>query len=100
MKLFRLFTENKNIGRIRNELSIAGIDSYSIIHCDGLWNGDREKGLCIEIAVLNHEAAEAHLTLITMCRVLCSYNNQDSIFLQILDMKGQIIGKSGLIVED
>lgn len=49
MKLYRLYTENKNLEGIKKILNRA-FESYTLLEGVGVWKGVEEKSLIIEIS--------------------------------------------------
>lgn len=46
--LFRLYTENKNVPLIK-EILDEHLESYTVFFCMGVWHGEKEQSLVIEI---------------------------------------------------
>ena len=58
MKLFRIYTENKNPERLKELISIC-FDGFTVIRTKGFWNGVPENALLIEIYTENAELIRA-----------------------------------------
>jgi len=78
MKIYRVYTENKNYENILQYLN-ANFDGYTIFNTLGIWHGIREKSLCIEIADATIESVEK------FAYFLKKHNKQESVLIQIID---------------
>ena len=58
MKVFRIYTENKNESKLKELISIC-FDGFTVIRTKGFWNGVPENALLIEIYTENAELIRA-----------------------------------------
>jgi hypothetical protein len=91
--LYRLFTERKNVNTILRFVGqeFGGFTFYETV---GYWQGKKERSLCIEIAV-DKVTADIPLKISGICRTICSYNDQNCVLVQVIDVENQLIGQSG-----
>ena len=92
-KLYRLFTERKNVNAI---LRFVGQEfgGFTVYETIGYWQGKKERSLCIEIAV-DKITADIPYKISSICWMICGYNNQNCVLVQVLDVESQLIGQSG-----
>lgn len=72
MKSFKIYTENKNGGWIKDLLNVV-FDGFTIFHTQGFWSGEEEKALCIEILTDNETLIRA------ICQRIKHHNNQETV---------------------
>lgn len=94
MKLYRLFTERKNVKTIidfiRQEFS-----GFTVYETVGYWHGKKERGLCIEI--VTEPLADIPVRINRLCKYICSYNKQECVLVQVMDIDCSLIGQSGVL---
>ncbi len=78
MKLYRIYTENKNRDRIE-ELVSQYYDGFTIFETTGYWKRNKEKSLVIE--VLQTEPEGIYFNIRTLCESIRRENNQESVLL-------------------
>ncbi len=88
MKLYRIFTEDKNYAAITGRLDIQFPDGYTIINANGAWQGVREKSLIIEI-VSDSPSIESDIGKLAYW--LKKFNEQDAVLLQVLNVESRLL---------
>jgi len=88
MKLYRIFTENKNYAAITDRLDIQFPDGYTIINANGAWQGQREKSLIIEI-VSDSPSIESDIGKLAYW--LKKYNEQDVVLLEVIECGSRLL---------
>lgn len=91
--LYRIQTQNKHRKFIEKTVSeyFAG---FSIITQVGYWQGKRENSLCIEIVSDNSSAA---IYITRICKMICGYNKQECVLVQVLAVEPKFISMSGKV---
>lgn len=86
MIVYRIYTERKNVTGIKDILD-DGFDGYTLIRATGVWEGETESSLIIEIIKeKNHDVdveAAAHRIAIL--------NNQDAVLITQAVVEGELI---------
>ncbi|KKN69808.1 hypothetical protein LCGC14_0437540 [marine sediment metagenome] len=88
MKLYRIFTENKNYENITDRLDIHFPDGYTIINANGAWQGVREKSLIIEIV---SDAPSIESDIGRLAYWFKKHNEQDAVLLQVLNVESRLL---------
>lgn len=84
--LYRLFTENKNYDQIK-KLVCDYFDSFTIIKAEGLWQGESEHSLTIEIEGGNYDMSR----ISNLCYVIKKLNQQDKILVQRIESDSKLV---------
>lgn len=84
MKLFRIWTEDKNREQVE-QLVARYFDGFSIVAAVGYWKGTREASLCIEIVTDYPNGVRA------LARAIKSFNEQEAVLVQEIDCKGELV---------
>lgn len=86
--LYRLFTENKNYDQIK-KLVCDLFDGYTIIKADGIWKGESEHSLIIEIngdvRIFANDAIQQ------LCFAIKKLNQQDKILVQRIESDSKLV---------
>jgi hypothetical protein len=93
MKLYRLFTERKNVKNLMMLIS-ESFGGFTIYETTGYWSGKKERSLCIEIA---GNETDIPLRMNRLCRQICGYNKQECVLVQIVDVEIQYISTGGIV---
>jgi hypothetical protein len=87
MKVYRIYTENKNLGAIKKNLSKT-FEGYTIIKTSGIWKGKEEESIIIEIVSSNpNELSYIQAFAETIKR----FNQQDSVLITANEVLGVIL---------
>ncbi len=78
MKLYKIYTENKNRDRIEDLVS-QYYDGFTIFETTGYWKGVKENSLVIEI--LQTEPEGMYFNVRNLCKGIKINNNQESVLL-------------------
>ena len=84
MKLYRIYTENKNREKIEEEVS-KYFEGFTVYEAIGYWKMIKEKSLVIEILTKN--VVESGLEINVICRAIKSFNEQESILLTLQNIE-------------
>lgn len=84
MKVFRIYTENKNEARLKELISIC-FDGFTVIHTKGFWKGVPENALLIEIYTENAELIRA------LAGAIKKNNKQEAVLVTSADVDFQLI---------
>ena len=85
MKLYRIYTENKNLEGIKEILNRA-FQSYTLLEGVGIWRGVQEK--CLVVEILN-DITPAYLEIVaTDIKFL---NKQEAILLTVSEIESKLI---------
>jgi len=92
MKLYRIFTENKNYTDIIAQLQLRKLDA-TIFQTNGLWQGRAEKSLCIETTEpIEHNTYYNYETeLQGFIFWLKKHNKQDKVLLQQFNIEAYLL---------
>jgi hypothetical protein len=74
MKSFKIYTERKDERYIQRLLSVA-FDGFTVIHTKGVWKGQSEDSIIIEILTNNKELVRAIASKIK------AHNQQDAVLI-------------------
>ena len=85
MKLYRIYTENKNLDGIKDILN-RNFKAYTIFFGVGVWEGIEEKNLTIEIIGENFDIA-VEVTAGT----IKIFNNQQAVLLAVSEIESKLI---------
>lgn len=88
MKLYRIYTEDKNRERIEEEVS-KYFEGFTIYEAIGYWKMIKENSLVIEIITKN--VVESGLEIKVICGFIKALNSQESILLTMQDMEMRFI---------
>lgn len=86
--LYRLFTENRNYDQIK-KLVCNYFDGFTIIKAEGVWQGESEHSLIIEIEVNSPVAFYRRIE--TLCFAIKKLNNQDKILVQRIECESKLV---------
>lgn len=86
MKLFKIYTEDKNREQIEEILSI-GFDGFTVIRAKGFYEGASENALVIEIYTDNAELVRA------LASTIRRRNKQDSVLVAAFDVDAELVTK-------
>lgn len=95
MRLYRLLTERKNVKTIIDFVN-QEFGGFTVYETTGYWQGKKEKALCIEIG-FEVVTADIPQRINALCKAICSFNNQQCVMVQIVDVECQLIGQSGVL---
>ena len=84
--LYRLFTENKNYEQVKNLIREIFV-SATIIKAEGLWQGESEHSLIIE--VLADDKCEQQIR--QLCYNIKKLNQQDKILVQRIESDSKLV---------
>lgn len=87
--LIRIFTENKNFSEIE-ELVGKYFDGATFIKAEGLWRGEREHSLIIEI-VTDLGRLTGIKRIERLCYDIKELNNQDTVLVQYIEIQSRLI---------
>lgn len=87
--LYRLFTENKNYDQIKK---LAGdlFDGFTIIKTDGVWQGESEHSLIIEIDISDNRP-DVTPKIKVLCYQIKKLNQQDKVLVQKIDCESKLV---------
>lgn len=89
MKLYRLYTENKNVEGIK-EIINAYFSGYTLIEGVGIWNGISEKSLIVEVVNFTGKSnLEAEFKLIA--GAIKKLNCQDAVLLTVQEIESKFV---------
>ena len=88
MKLYRIFTENKNYQNIADKLDIQFPDGYTIINANRAWQGQREKYLIIEI-ISDSPSIESDVGKLAYW--FKKFNEQDAVLLEVIEYESRLL---------
>jgi hypothetical protein len=83
---YSIYTENKNIGQIKDTIC-QYYKGFTIIKTIGYWQGIAEKSLKIEI--LSEDKERQNIKEIV--RIIKSINNQEAVLLTVEDVTGVLL---------
>lgn len=86
--LYRLFTENKNYDQIK-KLVCQHFDGATIIKAEGIWQGESEHSLIIEIEINSPVAFYRRIE--TLCYAIKKLNQQDKILVQRIESDSRLV---------
>jgi len=87
MKLYRVYTENKNYPDILDYLDKQFPDGYTVLHADGAWQGQREKSLVVEIIDDRYDTdTYYHEEIECFVYWLKKHNGQQAVMVQIINV--------------
>lgn len=86
--LYRLFTENKNYEQVK-KLVGNYFKGFTIIKAEGVWQGESEHSLIIEIELNGISIYENNIA--QLCYVLKKLNQQDKILVQQIESDSKLI---------
>ncbi len=81
MKVYRIYTEDKNSYLIEKLLERHGIDGATIYETTGLWQGKSEASIVIEI--IGHDSQDVRARVFALKDDIKRENNQESVLLTI-----------------
>lgn len=84
MKLYRIYTENKNRSWIEKQASRL-FSGFSVVNAIGYWEGSKEKSLIIEIIAGNTKGNKNKLAVLK--DLIKRYNQQESVLLTECEIK-------------
>lgn len=84
MKVFRIYTENKNENKLKELISIC-FDGFTVIRTKGFWKGVPENALLIEIYTENAELIRA------LAGAIKKNNKQEAVLVTSADVDFQLI---------
>jgi len=84
MKLFRIYTENKNPKRLEELISLC-FDGFTVIKTKGFWKGASESALLIEIYTENSELIRA------LANAIKKNNKQEAVLITSADVDFQVV---------
>lgn len=84
MKVFRIYTENKNPERLKELISIC-FDGFTVIKTKGFWKGVPENALLIEIYTENVELIRA------LASAIKKNNKQEAVLVTSTDVDFQLV---------
>ncbi len=84
--LYRLLTENKNYKQVKT-LVCELFDGATFIKADGVWQGETEHSLIIEIDGSKND----YDNIVSLCYRIKKLNKQDKILVQQLDASSKLI---------
>jgi hypothetical protein len=88
MKLYRIYTENKQRQMIEQEVRHY-FNAFTMYEAKGFWKGTREKTLVIEITSSKNNS---ELKLIDcLCKAIKTLNNQECVLFTVQEVKVQFI---------
>ena len=85
MKMYRIYTENKNLEGIKEILNRT-FNAYTLFEGLGVWRGTEEKNLTIEIL---SEIAPMYLALVVYD--IKKANNQEAVLLTWYEVESRLI---------
>jgi hypothetical protein len=88
MKLYRIYTENKNRRKLEKEVS-RSFKGFTIYETTGYWEGKQEDGIVIELLVEN--TIENANDIKALCQDIKLFNEQESILLTEQEVKAEFI---------
>lgn len=86
--LYRLFTENKNYEQVKKLVSDL-FDGFTIIKADGIWQGESEHSLIIEIEV--NSPVAFYRKIESLCYAIKKLNQQDKILVQRIESDSKLV---------
>jgi len=86
MKLYRIYTENINIDKIKSILN-NHFENYTLIDSLGVWQGTEEKSLIIEVILRELTSNKEKISLVA--NEIKAINNQQAVLIisQTIDVK-------------
>ncbi len=84
MKLFRVYTQNKNLEQTKEVLNNA-FDGYTLIQGAGYWKGTSEKSLIIEIVTIDDALVYA------VAERIKKDNHQKTILITSMDVSADFL---------
>ena len=94
--LYRLFTENKNYDQIKT-LVANEFDGFTIIKTEGIWQGESEHSLIIEIECQQKTdkkrfaILDADGKIKSLCYAIKKLNEQDKILVQRIECESKLV---------
>jgi hypothetical protein len=89
MKLYRIYTENKNKDFIKRLCDLA-FDGYTLYQADGVWRGQHESSLVIEYLAVDYET-EPGEQVENVARRIKEQNGQHAVLVTWHDIGMQLI---------
>lgn len=86
--LYRLFTQNLNYEQVRG-LVTAIVDGATLIKAEGIWQGESEHSLIIEIDDYYDGVTDTKID--QLCYAIKKLNQQDKIFMQIIESESKLV---------
>lgn len=81
MTRYRLYTEDKNAGRVISAIADAGIDGATVYETSGIWKGNTEASIVIEILI--DESQDKRAAIFALADRIKSMNNQEAAMITI-----------------
>lgn len=94
MKLYRIYTEDKNRAAIKAACDVA-LPGYTIISAIGLWHGVEESSLIIEYIdfgdlLLGHQR-DIQEVIDTLALDIKAVNNQEAVLVTVQDVQARML---------
>jgi hypothetical protein len=86
MIAYRIYTERKNVDGIK-EILDDGFDGYTLIFAAGVWEGETESSLIIEIIGETKQSYTIHC----VAKEIAHLNNQDAVLITQAVVEGELI---------
>jgi hypothetical protein len=87
MKLYRIYTENKNLNKVRNLLNVC-FECYTIIDGQGTWKSKGEKSIIVEL-ILNGEVNEKRVYAVA--ESIKTINKQEAVLITAHEVETRLI---------
>ena len=87
MALYRIITEDRNYIRVK-ELVSSYFDGFTIYKANGVYSGDNEPALIIEIDTLDKTCCS---TILRIVKEIKDMNNQECVLLQVIECISHLI---------
>jgi len=85
--LYRIFTEDKNRQVLLDRIISPMFDSFTVIPCQGYWNGESENSIIIEISCNNSLKPKIK----ALCQHIRVWNGQESVLLQEVSVTSELL---------
>lgn len=85
--VYRLFTENRNYDQIKKLVGEC-FDGFTIIKADGVWQGESEHSLIIEI---DYPHKDSYKKIEQLCYAIKKLNQQDKILVQRIESDSKLV---------
>jgi len=90
MKLYRLYTEDKNRRSIEDAAN-ALFHAYTLSTAVGVWRGVEEGSLCLEVFAQANELQTAWYKMTVLAAQIKKFNEQECVLLVELDARGEFV---------
>jgi len=90
MKLYRLYTEDKNREEIEQAANVL-FHAYTLSTAIGVWRGTKENSLCLEVFAQANELQTAWYKMKVLAAQIKTLNEQECVLLVELDARGEFV---------